>query len=138
MLHESAIDVFESFIGVSLPKDYRGYIKTTNGGTPQKNSFNIPGQGDDVVNRFFSLVSKNKSETLPYAIKLYKERIPGEMIPIGNDPGGNLILISTKGDQRSCIFFWDHDTEADDEPQPFYGNITLVSKSFSSFIESLC
>jgi SMI1-KNR4 cell-wall len=137
MLHESAINVFEDFIGTKLPLDYKNYLISLNGGRPEKATFDIPNQGNSAVNRFFSLVSKVKSETLIFNIKIYKDRVPEEMLPIGNDPGGNLIVLSLKGRQRGGVFFWDHDLEADDEQQPFYKNITILSQDFSSFLSAL-
>ncbi|MFE8645563.1 SMI1/KNR4 family protein [Sphingomonas sp. NCPPB 2930] len=137
MIDVAAIEVFEGFVGVGLPSVYRNYLLSENGGRPEKSRFDIPGQGDDVVNRFFSVVAKNKSETLTYALSIYKDRIPAEMLPIGNDPGGNLILLALKGGKRGEVFFWDHEKEADDEPQPFYENIISIAKNFSSFLDAL-
>ena len=136
-MKEDAVLVLEGFLGLRLPEDYRRYLLNTNGGKPEKNLFPIPGQGDDAVNRFFSLISKNKEETIPYQLNNYKNRMPSEMLPIGNDAGGNVITLSMKGKNRGSIFFWDHDKESDEEPQPYYENLTLIADSFSLFLENL-
>lgn len=137
MLDDSAVIVFENFLDVKLPLDYREYLKNINETRPIANAFDIPNQGYNVVNRFFSLIAKNKNETLIYQLKQYKNRIPSEMLPIGNDPGGNLLLIALKGSSRGGVYFWDHNFEADGESQPFYKNIIALSPNFSTFLNSL-
>lgn len=137
MLDRSAVDVLEAFLGTKLPSDYGDYLLANNGGTPDATSFDIPGEGDDSIQYFFPLISKTKTDALPYKIKLYKERTPEEMLPIGCDPGGNLILLSLKGKDRGKVFFWDHDFEADDELQPYYENIKLLAPSFKDFLTNL-
>ncbi len=136
-MEENAVLVLEGFLGVKLPEDYRRYLLEDSNKRPEKNVFLIPGQGDDAINKFFSLTSKNKEETIPYQLNQYKNRMPEEMLPIGNDAGGNIIALSTKGKKRGGIFFWDHDREADQEPQPYYENLILISDNFSSFLEQL-
>lgn len=137
MLHPSAIEVFEAFLGVKLPSDYANYLLKNNGGTPANKYFDIPGEGYDLVNYFFALVGANKQRTLSYAMRNYKGRVPDEMLPIGNDPGGNLLLLTLKGKMRGKVSFWDHEREADEEPQPFYENIKTLAPSFDAFLKKL-
>lgn len=137
MIDETALEVLEAFLNIRLPDDYRDYLRTNEGSTPQPANFFIPGEGDDSIQYFFPLLSKNKTHALPYKLKLYANRIPPELLPIGCDPGGNLIALSLKGKYRGSVYFWDHEREAEDEQQPYYDNITYLDKSFSAFVASL-
>jgi len=138
VIDRSAIEVFEAFLGIKIPNDYREYLENNNGGKPTAASFDIPGEGDDSIQEFFPLLSKTRADDLPYKIKLYAKRIPEEMLPIGRDPGGNLLLICLKRKERGKIFFWDHEHEADGEDaQPYYGNIKLLAPNFGDFLSKL-
>lgn len=137
MIDQSAVEVFESFVGYKLPKEYAEHLKKNVGETPNPSSFEVPGEGDTSVQYFFPLISKNKTDTIAYKLKNYAGRVPAEMLPIGTDPGGNLILLSVAGPKRGAVFFWDHELEADDEEQPYYDNIKQVADSFPGFLASL-
>lgn len=137
MIDQSALEVFESFVGYKLPKEYAEFLKGNVGETPNPSAFEVPDEGDSSVQYFFPLLSKNKTETIAYKLKNYAGRVPEEMLPIGTDPGGNLILLAVTGPQRGKVFFWDHEQEADDEDQPYYDNIKLLADSFAAFQASL-
>ncbi|MFD2299298.1 SMI1/KNR4 family protein [Paracidovorax citrulli] len=138
MLDESAIGVLEGFLGLKIPGDYRSFLLDGNGQWKGGKDFDVPEQGSTSLNYFFPLLSKNSTDNLPYKIKLYKGRVPEEMLPIGSDSGGNLLLLSLKGKDRGAIFFWDHEMEAEDEDQqPYYENIKVLSKNFNDFLKLL-
>ncbi|WP_167333671.1 SMI1/KNR4 family protein [Paracidovorax oryzae] len=137
-MHESAIAVLEGFLGLEIPDAYRIFLLNGNGAWSGGKDFDISEQGATSLKYFFPLVSENVVESLPYKIKLYKGRIPEEMLPIGSDDGGNLLLISLKGKDRGAVFFWDHEMEAEDESeQPYYDNIKILSKNFDGFLKFL-
>ena len=137
MLDESAVSVLEGFLGLRIPGDYRVFLLNDNGEWGGGKDFNVPGQGSTSLSYFFPLVSKILADNLPYKIKLYKRRIPEEMLPIGSDTGGNLFLLSLKGKDRGAIFFWDHEMEADEDEQPYYENIKVLSRNFNDFLKLL-
>lgn len=65
------------------------------------------------------------------------QRTPA-MIPIADDPGGNLFVINVdKTGDFGKIYFWDHNNESDGEPQPYYGNVHFIANSFCEFIGQL-
>lgn len=138
MLDESAIAVLEGFLGLKIPTGYRDFLLDGNGQWQGGKDFDIPEQGSTSLNYFFPLVSKNLTDNLPYKMKLYRGRVPEEMLPIASDSGGNLLLLSLKGKDRGAVFFWDHEMEAEDEDeQPYYENIQLLSRNFDDFLKTL-
>ena len=59
-------------------------------------------------------------------------------MPVGNDPGGNLILLAIKGAERGGVFFWNHDFECDDDDaSSYYDNVTKLATGFSEFLSGL-
>lgn len=138
MLDESAVAVLEGFLGLRIPGDYRVFLLTGNGAWGGGKYFDVPDQGGTSLSYFFPLVSKNLTDNLPYKLSLYRGRIPEEMLPIGSDSGGNLVLLSLKGKNRGAIFFWDREMEAEDEgEQPYYENIKILSRNFDNFLKLL-
>lgn len=138
MLDESVIAVLEGFLGLKIPNDYRDFLLEGNGQWQGGKDFDIPEQGSTSLNYFFPLVSRNLTDNLPYKMKLYRGRVPEEMLPIASDSGGSLLLLSLKGKDRGAIFFWDHEMEAEDEDeQPYYENIKILSRNFDDFLKSL-
>lgn len=139
-LDETIIEALEQVWGVGLPKAYKEFLTKYNGGSPIPNCFsfkNRPNEGS-FVDVFFG-VKKDPNNNLLMNIKLYEERIPSNFLPIADDPGGNLILLSIKGIDRGKIYFWDHDLEADPDLNeiPDYSNLILIADSFDEFINGL-
>jgi cell wall assembly regulator SMI1 len=54
-------------------------------------------------------------------------RLRSDLIPIMNDGGGNLYCVDTRQPTSEAIVFWDHDLDADQEPE-------FVSPSFEEWL----
>lgn len=135
MIDQSASQVLEMFLGVTLPEDFRKFILLN---TFDKSGKAFPSQsvGDLTVDYFFPLIGQ-KEDCIATKLKLYAGRVPDEMLPIARFSGGDLLLLTLKGKGRGEVSFWDHEMEADNENQPYYKNITNLSKSFSEFYSQL-
>jgi len=134
---EQDLDEFENLIKSPLPPDFRNFLLTQNGGTPDKSTITVNGN-DRVVQKIYALVNESKIYTLTHLISVYKNRVPAGMLPFGDDPAGNLYLIRLDpGEFYGKIYFWDHENEADTEEQPFYENIYFIANSFYEFLKKL-
>lgn len=102
---DAVIKVLEQQLGVTLPETYRTKLASLTASRPSPAVFDIPNQGFSSVDYFFPLSSKDKTETLPYKLRVYKGRVPSDYLPIARDPGGNLLLLGLKGGVRNCVFF---------------------------------
>jgi len=90
------------------------------------------------VQTLYALISGLACVTLRHRLSAYKGRVPHGMLPIGDDPAGNLYLMDlSPGERYGRIYFWDHEIEADDEGQSHQKNITLISNSFIEFLVDL-
>lgn len=135
-IEDDIISDFENEIGIKIPKEYRDFLKEYNGGYPQPDGFSFGEQGDgSSVDRFLSLGCEKNHDLHKY-FNIYKDRIPNGYLPIAHDPGGNLVLIKLSAD-KSMVYFWDHEDEADEGESPSMRNVYLISQSFHEFIDGL-
>lgn len=135
-LDEKILKTIEMYLGFKFPKTYKEFLVVLNGGFPTKRFFLLERDGGYVIDLFFGFVPDEDINILLH-YRDYKNRIPENMFPIGNDPFGNLILLSVKNADRGKIYFWDHEMEADNGETPDYSNLTLIANSFEEFIASL-
>ncbi len=77
-----------------------------------------------------------KYNLLRYA-QLFKDRIPPNLLPIGHDPGGNLVCISVGGNDHVTVYFWEHEFEVGECELPSYSNVYFVADNFHAFLETL-
>ncbi len=132
----------EAMLHMKIPEDYRLFLLNCNGGRPRKSVFTYIYKGRKelgCVSRFLG-IHNGEFDNLYQAVKTYKifqKRLPDNLLPIANDPGGNLICLSLIGNDLGSIYFWNHDWEADDHEEPTYENIFLIATSFTEFIDSL-
>jgi hypothetical protein len=132
-----AIGVFESKIGYKLPVQYSKFLEKYNGGYPEPDGFLFEDKSDgSSIDRFLILGSDEKNNNLERYFEQYRSRIPEGLLPIARDPGGNLILIGLIAEAEGGIYFWDHETEAD-ETKPDMSNVFFIAKDLNQFFSKL-
>jgi hypothetical protein len=131
------IERCERKTGISLPPCYRSFLLSANGGRPCKDTcFVIPGIAEEVMLGALFGISDERDNSLSLET-VYgdaKDDIPGDFIPIGEDPGGNRLLLATAGAHKGGIFFWDR--------IGFLGKragkrLFQITANFDDFLESL-
>ena len=138
-LTDETLKKFEEKNSIKLPLEYRNFLLQVNGGYPDPDCFKFhDGSEGSSIDKIFGVCS-NKKLSLQAYIDEYHDRMPKHIIPIGRDPGGNYICISTAKQDFGKVYFWDHELEADLDKgeSPSYENLTLISENFSDFIDSL-
>ncbi len=134
------INELEMHLDISLPDDYKKFLLEWNGGKPTPDRFSIPGWSNksSVVNRFLA-VHAGKHSNLQKKIEVYEDRLPRELIPIAEDPFGNLICLGLGGNRLGRIYFWDHEDELDDEglSRLDFSNVYELAESLKQFTDSL-
>ena len=139
-LREEDIRTFELQLGISLPDDYRRFLLAHNGGQPEPGAFPVFSfaVGDyAVLNRFLGIRQGEYEDLANYYVNVFRGRIPGDLLPIASDPGGNLICLSVAGPDRGRVYFWFHEEESDEGQSPGYSNIYFIADSFSALLDSL-
>ena len=134
------ISTFEKEFGLSLPEEYKNFLLTYNGGKPKPRSFDYKlkdGRSWSGGIRDFFGLGLDDWEDLRFYYSLYKDRIPKQMLPVGNDDGGNLVLLGLTHSMKGNVYFWDHNEESDDENLPTYDNIYFIANNFKEFLSNL-
>jgi hypothetical protein len=67
--------------------------------------------------------------------RAFEDRLPADLLPVAQDPGGNLICIGVNGPRAGHVLFWDHNGSrsgrSDDE------SVYPVAASWSEFLNLL-
>jgi cell wall assembly regulator SMI1 len=148
------IEKLEHEFNLNFPITYKNHLLKHNGGTCTPSTFyfkerrrRLFGIGfkmvktDSCINYFFA-INGDEYDDLNDAIHIYKtdqKRLPNHILPIADDPGGNLICISCGAKDYGKIYFWDHENEIDYTKYDDYNytNLHLIAHDLDSFLASL-
>ena len=126
--------------GFKFPAEYREFLLKYNGGRPSLSKFNFMelegSYTDSLIDRFLS-VYEGKYDNFEWTlrtVKVVRQRMPSNLVPIASDPFGNLVCISVDGKDLGYIYFWDHEKE---EESANYNNVFLLARSFNDFLDRL-
>lgn len=126
------IKQFEQEYEVTLPKQYVDFLLEYNGGFPQKSNFKLPDDdGESLVKKFYGI--GDMKSNLGKVFMVLEGEIPEDFISIGNDPGGNEILLGVNGEYQGKVYFWIHDIEPEDEMD----NMFILAGNFTEFFNNL-
>nr|WP_269412604.1 SMI1/KNR4 family protein [Lentibacillus daqui] len=136
-----------------MPDDYKQFLRWYGETFFEKNIIFKPLEppptatedGNQYFDGFYGLMSENN---INQQIDDYKNRIPGNLIPVGECPGGNLICIGVNGTSYGKIYFWNHENELEarlmigdvagvENIDLYWDNIYLVSETFVDFLNTL-
>ena len=129
----SAVADFEHRNKIVLPDDYRQFLIERNGGLLNLLGIFIADVNQPViVNVLFGLTGIRGTD-LQADMDEMGDEMPDGFIMIGHDPGGNLILMSTK--TKAGIYYWDcmrAFAESSDDK-----NAYLLCRTFTEFLNLL-
>ncbi|WP_038163749.1 SMI1/KNR4 family protein [Verrucomicrobium sp. BvORR106] len=107
---EQDLNEFETRHGVSLPDDYRRFMLACNGGTSVPQVYETVSQLGVGLQQLYSL-----HDDQPYDLDRkckstdWEDAFSRGYLRIGRDAGGSGIFLSTRGDDRGCIFYFDRE-----------------------------
>ncbi len=138
------IEEIEQLYSLKFPEEYKLHLLKYNGGKCKPNVFKFTENGNltkSDINDFLAIYDGNY-DNLSDDINTYKvqeKRLPNNILPIGNDSGGNLICISCYGNDIGYVYFWDHENEIDYsvKDDSDYSNLYFVANSFNQFLDNL-
>ncbi|WP_025684906.1 SMI1/KNR4 family protein [Paenibacillus maysiensis] len=126
------IEEFEIEHDVKFTEQYKKFLQESNGGYPVPNMFKISDeQGEDVLNVFYGI--GDMYSNLEDYLDIYEDRLPQGFIPIGNDPGGNVICLGTNTEYYEKIYFWDHEEESEDPDD--MSNMYFLANTIYDFLD---
>lgn len=134
----------ENECDISFPEEYKNHLLNYNGGSPEPNIFSFTENGKKTNSRinYFYAINSGEFDDLKEVIETFKiteKRMPTHILPIAEDPFGNVVCISAGKIDYGYIYFWDHENEVDygianDDD---YSNLYFIAESFTEFINSL-
>jgi SMI1-KNR4 cell-wall len=143
-LDPQAVQKAEQLIGGPLPDAYKQFLQKYNGGRPEPTGFSITWSGQewadgwsvDMVHVLLGFKPDDPIDFFHY-LDMFMGRVPVDTVPVGCDPGGNLLLLGFAGPNAGKVFFWMRDYEVEEGQVPDYSNVGFVASSFSEFLEGL-
>lgn len=106
----------ERVLGARLPTDYAEFIRAYGfsmfGGvaTVLLRADDCPWGREVTVDGFFGFGDATTS--LVEMLATYAGRMPSNLLPIGDSPGGNIYCLSVRGDDVGSVYCWDHERRA--------------------------
>jgi len=134
-LSQKDIENFETSNSIELTDHYKRFLLKWNGGSPDVGVFMISEEeGPTAMNYFYSIGDADND--LADSLDVYELRLPEGFIAIGDDPGGNAILLGISGPHYDKIYFLDHENEPDlDEPD--MSNMYFLADNIWKFLDNL-
>ena len=133
----------ESTMGTKLPPEYIEFTKSTMGvcqPTGKRLVFDCMPGHKSYVSVFYGDQNGGAYDIFEN-LDTYEDRIPSFLLPIGEDPGSNLICLGIKNYCIGKIYFWSHDEEGDsDDAAPgeeYTANVYLIANDLVSFLEKM-
>jgi len=134
---EQQIKALEKRVGATLPEEYRDFLKTVNGGTPNPYCVQIPGiphiENVGVGPLFRLQPSKPDYDELAHNYEQTREFMPDGHLPIASE--SDYFTISLKPKTYGAVFFWNHESDQMDDEGVFFESAGyLLAGSFDEFI----
>jgi hypothetical protein len=121
----TSVESFERRFGRALPKAYRAFLLTANGGRPERDLVTVPGCIGSPYARihfFFGIGHPIESYDLAWNVAHASDLPPG-LVPIATTEGADMFCLATSG----SVVFWDG-----------YDNAVFpIAESFEGFLGQL-
>jgi hypothetical protein len=103
-----AINAAEARLRVMLPADYKTFLLETNGLNPEPYlCFAVPEREEVMLGCLYGLKPNRTRCDLEYQQEMITQwsPLPTGYVAIGEDPGGNALLLATAGEDAGRVFF---------------------------------
>ena len=127
----------EDALKIILPAELKSQLKRSNGGRPYPNCFMKDGEVW-IVSQFYSISHGPKATRFEDAFQTLvidgMSFFPRDLLPIAEDPGGDIYCISTNPKLQAKIFGWQHE-KYNDPDQSVVELCDGLDEFINSFIE---
>ena len=109
---EDRVRELEELVGGSLPAEYRQFLPKW-GGALLPGYVEFPVLGDPpfgstaILDVLFGLLP-GEGYDVAENLRAVEGRLPGDLLPVAQDPGGNLVCLGVRGPRAGGVFFWNH------------------------------
>jgi hypothetical protein len=132
---ETDLAALEAGLRSAFPADYRQFLLQENGGRLlQEYEFAVPGIGSVPLVDLFGVAVGGRKD-IQFQAKRMAHMLPPNTIPVGSDPGGNLVCVDLLSGQ---VLFWSHEYSTPDEEEgETEFRLPLLAVSFREFLAAL-
>ncbi|MGL5833923.1 MAG: SMI1/KNR4 family protein [Waterburya sp.] len=137
------IEQLEKQLGFELPSNYKDFLSFYGLSAFEEYVYfpfqeSYPKDDKGLFSVFFGIYSDDSYDLIDNYYS-YQGRMSSNLLPIANDPGGNIICMSINTDDKENIYFWDHEDEivVEKGAKIDNSNLYLIANSFDEFINSL-
>lgn len=147
----SEVEIKESGLqlGFKLPQDYIDCVKINGGASVLPEEFNV-GKVERCFGGLFSF-DEQSSEYIVGKYRIYNSTLPKEILPIADDPAGNLICFDYKNhSENPIVVFWEHEgawekevlmksegITAEEAEEVARENLFYIADNFTKFLNKL-
>ena len=147
-INDYMISNFEKKYNISLPNDYKEFLKVCNGGKPiisyfttqkQENSYILTTKIREILPlRDFKANNENRTLSLElyYIYFTLGNRVPKSFMPIALTMNRDLICLSIDGKDKGKVFWCDLDWANEEESEKEL-LVKLINNSFREFLDNL-
>ncbi len=130
-LSDNEIMDVEKRLNVKFPQDYIDIVSVYDGAYPFPNKFKI-NDHEEIFNNLLSFKEDDYSNILERFNDI-SDRVEGGIIPIAEDPFGNLICFDFRYNENPDVVFWDYEKSELDKNSA----IIYIAKSFTELLNQL-
>jgi hypothetical protein len=128
---------FETAHKLTIPESFRSFLLKHNGAVFQFDypAFRVKNERvKEALLQCFFCLSDGDPIDMKRVYRVHRKRLPEELMPIGSDPGNNLICLGIKGDHLGKLYFWERTKE---HSPPTFANVYWLADDFESFLQGL-
>ena len=149
------IQAIEEKYGFTLPEDYKEHLLQNNGGRPKRRVFPQATDEGRIVERkirsFYPV--KNGMITLESALKDLRDQLHDDLVPFGEESGGDQFVLSVGPEDYGSIYYVAHefyqppfsdddyneetDTSTPPPPRQYGEGVHFLAPSFTAFLDGL-
>lgn len=126
----SRVADLETRLGTTLPKEYRTYLATQDGGT-------LAGYNNQGLEVIFGVGEVPEWASLWHVLEGWQDVLPAGFIPVGSDAGGSFFLLAISGHDKGSVWYWSSELEEDDSGEAVSVQHERLSDSWDEFLSSV-
>lgn len=128
------IEIVENKLGIIFPSEFKIFMLKYHGSYALIDTFDTEKEKGKEINNFLSFDAENKNTYILYSLENIQDRLPKNVIPFAETPGGDFICFGYSVNlENPTIIYWDHELGYEDAEN----STCYVARDFDSFIESL-
>jgi len=137
LITDGDVNELETRFQVALPKPYRRFLSTWNGGRPKPDTYHIEGLANNpqgALQLFYGIRYPIAACALEEQIEFYRPLLPHGVIPIAATGGLGQVCLCWHGAREGEVLYWDgyHKPE-----EPCFENIYSIAPSFEDLLKVL-